>query len=198
MDLLLQFNIHDMFTAAIVLVAIIDILGSAPLIVSLRAKGFSVSAPKCTIISLCILLLFYFAGNAILKIFNVDITYFAVAGSLLLLFMALEMILDIEIFQNNGPTKEASLIPLVFPLVAGPGAIAAVLSLKSMYADINIIVALLINMAWVYLVIKVTEKIRGFVGDSGIYFMRRFFGMILLAIAVKIFSDNLTELLRNF
>lgn len=108
--------------------------------------------------------------------------------------MALEMILDVEIFKNNGPTKEATIVPLVFPLVAGPGAFTALLSLKSMYADINILIALLLNMAWVYVVILATSKVRKLLGDGGIYFIRRFFGMVLLAIAVKMFSDNFVKL----
>lgn len=189
-----QLNFHEILSAFIVLMAIIDIIGSSPIILSLRQRGMEVNAGKCTIISLVLLLLFYFGGNGILKIFNVDISSFAVAGSLLIFFMALEMILDVEIFKNNGPTKEATLVPLVFPLVAGPGAFTTLLSLKAMYADVNIITALLLNMLWVYVVIRLTDKVRTVLGDGAIYFIRRFFGVILLAIAVKMFSSNLSAL----
>lgn len=193
-QLLSQLNFHEILSAFIVLMAIIDIIGSSPIILSLRQRGMEVNAGKCTIISLVLLLLFYFGGNGILKIFNVDISSFAVAGSLLIFFMALEMILDVEIFKNNGPTKEATLVPLVFPLVAGPGAFTTLLSLKAMYADVNIITALLLNMLWVYVVIRLTDKVRTVLGDGAIYFIRRFFGVILLAIAVKMFSSNLSAL----
>lgn len=193
-DIFALINSHEIISAAIILVAIIDIIGSSPVILSLRAKGMKVSATKCTLISTTLLVAFYYGGNGILKVFNVDISSFAVAGAVLIFFMALEMILDVEIFKNNGPTKEATIVPLVFPLVAGPGAFTALLSLKSMYADINILIALLLNMAWVYVVILATSKVRKLLGDGGIYFIRRFFGMVLLAIAVKMFSDNFVKL----
>lgn len=193
-DLLSQVNLHEIISATIVLMAIIDIVGSSPIILSLRAKGLEVSAEKCTLISSFLLICFYFGGNGILKIFNVDISSFAVAGALLIFFMALEMILDVEIFRNNGPSKEATIVPLVFPLVAGPGAFTTLLSLKSMYADVNILLALIVNMVWVYIVVLATGQIRKFFGEGGIYFIRRFFGMILLAIAVKMFSENFVML----
>lgn len=192
-----KFDTHQMISAFIVLLAIIDIIGSSPVILSLRSKGMNVSATNCTFISTVLLLLFYFGGNGVLMIFNVDISSFAIAGSLLIFFMALEMILDIEIFKNNGPTKEATIIPLVFPLVAGPGAFTALLSLKAMYADINILIALLLNMLWVLIVIMLTDKIKRFLGDGGIYFIRRFFGMILLAIAMKMFTSNISNIISH-
>ncbi len=194
LELLNQINLHEIISATIVLMAIVDIVGSSPIILSLRAKGMEVNATKCTLISFVLLICFYYGGNGILKIFNVDISSFAVAGALLIFFMALEMILDIEIFKNNGPTKEATIVPLVFPLVAGPGAFTTLLSLKSMYADVNIISALTINMLWVYVVVLATGKVRKILGEGGIYFIRRFFGMILLAIAVKMFSENFIKL----
>ena len=168
MEFFSKFDTHQMISAFIVLLAIIDIIGSSPIILSLRSKGMKVSATNCTLISTILLLLFYFGGNGVLMIFNVDISSFAIAGSLLIFFMALEMILDIEIFKNNGPTQEATSIPLVFPLVAGPGAFTALLSLKAMYADINILIALLLNMLWVFVVIMLTDKIKRFLGDGGI------------------------------
>lgn len=192
-----KFDTHQMISAFIVLLAIIDIIGSSPIILSLRSKGMKVSATNCTLISTILLLLFYFGGNGVLMIFNVDISSFAIAGSLLIFFMALEMILDIEIFKNNGPTQEATIIPLVFPLVAGPGAFTALLSLKAMYADINILIALLLNMLWVFVVIMLTDKIKRFLGDGGIYFIRRFFGMILLAIAMKMFTSNISNIISH-
>ena len=197
MEFFSKFDTHQMISAFIVLLAIIDIIGSSPIILSLRSKGMKVSATNCTLISTILLLLFYFGGNGVLMIFNVDISSFAIAGSLLIFFMALEMILDIEIFKNNGPTQEATIIPLVFPLVAGPGAFTALLSLKAMYADINILIALLLNMLWVFVVIMLTDKIKRFLGDGGIYFIRRFFGMILLAISMKMFTSNISNIISH-
>ena len=197
MEFFSKFDTHQMISAFIVLLAIIDIIGSSPIILSLRSKGMKVSATNCTLISTILLLLFYFGGNGVLMIFNVDISSFAIAGSLLIFFMALEMILGIEIFKNNGPTQEATIIPLVFPLVAGPGAFTALLSLKAMYADINILIALLLNMLWVFVVIMLTDKIKRFLGDGGIYFIRRFFGMILLAIAMKMFTSNISNIISH-
>ena len=197
MEFFSKFDTHQMISAFIVLLAIIDIIGSSPIILSLRSKGMKVSATNCTLISTILLLLFYFGGNGVLMIFNVDISSFAIAGSLLIFFMALEMILDIEIFKNNGPTQEATIIPLVFPLVAGPGAFTALLSLKAMYADINILIALLLNMLWVFVVVMLTDKIQRLLGDGGIYFIRRFFGMILLAIAMKMFTSNISNIISH-
>ena len=130
-----------------------------------------------------------------MKLFGCNIQSFAVAGSILIFFMALEMILDIEIFKNNGPVKEATLVPLVFPLLAGAGTFTTLISLKSMYADINIMIALALNMAWVYIVIKATDFIQRLLGASGIYFIRKFFGIILMAISVKLFFDNVVLLI---
>lgn len=194
---LTSIDFHEIAGAFIVLLAIIDIIGSSPIVISLRSQGNIVSANKCTLLSTALLLIFYFGGNGILKIFNVDISSFAVAGALLIFFMALEMVLDVQIFKNQGPTKEATIVPLVFPLVAGPGAFTTLLSLKAMYSDVNILAALLLNMLWVWIVLKLTEQVRKILGDSGIYFIRRFFGVILLAIGVKMFSENLRILLTN-
>jgi multiple antibiotic resistance protein len=137
---------------------------------------------------------FYYAGSLMLKLFNVDINSFAVAGSIILFLMSLEMILDIEIFKDLGPIKEATLVPLVFPLIAGAGAFTTLLSLKAQYADINIIIALVLNMIWVYIVIRLTDKIQRILGKGGIYIVRKFFGIILLAIAVKLFTANFAYL----
>lgn len=187
-------NFTEILSAFIVLMAIIDIIGSIPIILDLESRGRPVSASKATLISLALMLAFYYGGNWILNIFNVPITAFAAAGAILIFFMAIEMICDVEIFKGNGPVKEATLVPIVFPLVAGPGVFTTLISLKSMYADINIIIALLINMVWVYVVIRLTSKVEKFLGTSGIYFIRKFFGVILLAIGVKLFSENISQL----
>lgn len=187
-------NFNQILSASIVLVAIIDMIGAIPIILALEERGRAVSAPKATLISLALMLGFFYGGNWILDIFSVDIASFAAAGAILIFFMALEMICDVEIFKSNGPIKEATLVPIVFPLVAGPGVFTTLISLKAMYADVNIILALLLNMVWVYVVISLTDKVRRFLGVAGIYFIRKFFGVILLAISVKLFSENISQL----
>lgn len=177
-----------------VLFAIIDILGSIPLILSLRQKGEKIHALQATLVALAILLLFLFAGDFILKIFNVDIQSFAVAGALVIFIFALEMLLDIEIFRNRGPEGSSSIVPLAFPLIAGPGSFTTLLSLRAEYDVENIIIGLVLNLVFVYFVLRSTTKIEKFFGEGGIYVMRKFFGIILLAISVKLFTGNLSSL----
>lgn len=188
---LLQFNFMQIASAFIVLFAIIDILGSIPIILSFRQRGEQVYPKRTSFIALGIMLLFLFSGEWILKFFNVDIESFAVAGSLVIFIMALEMILDIEIFKNKGPQGSSSIVPLAFPLVAGPGSFTALLSLRAEYFTINIVIALVLNLGFVFFVLKSTKKIEKIIGEGGIYIMRKFFGIILLAIAVKLFVTNI-------
>lgn len=194
------FNLQEMVSAFIVLFAVIDIIGSIPIILNLKGKGRDVNANKATLISFALLLGFFYAGDMLLKLFHVDIASFAVAGAFVIFLMSLEMILDIEIFKNQGPIKEATLVPLVFPLLAGAGAFTTLLSLRAEYASINIVIALVLNMAWVYIVLRMTGKIERFLGKGGIYVIRKFFGIILLAISVRLFTANialLIEALKN-
>ena len=186
-------NFTEILSAFLVLLGIIDIIGAVPIILQLREKGRHVSAIKATLISFALMIGFYYGGNWVLSIFNCDIHSFAAAGAILIFFMALEMILDVEIFKNTGPVKEATLVPLVFPLLAGAGVFTTLISLKSMYQDINILIGLTINMIWVYIVIRATGWVQKRIGASGIYFIRKFFGIILLAISVKLFADNISK-----
>nr|WP_320037943.1 MarC family protein [uncultured Bacteroides sp.] len=189
------FDIQDMISAFIVLFAVIDIIGSIPIIINLREKGREVNAVKATLYSGTLMVGFFYAGHLLLSLFRVDIESFAIAGALIIFFMALEMILDVEIFKNTGPIKEATLVPLVFPLLAGAGAFTTLLSLRAEYASVNIMIALVLNMIWVYIVLKLTGKVEKFLGKGGIYVIRKFFGIILLAIAVKLFTANITNLI---
>jgi len=191
-----NFDFQQLVSAFIVLFAVIDILGSVPIIINLKEQGRSVNAVKATLISFALMIAFFYAGDLILKLFNVDIESFAVAGALIIFLMALEMLLDVQIFKNNGPIKEATLIPLVFPLLAGAGSFTTLLSLRAEYADINIVLALILNMVWVYVVVRSTEWVQRVLGKGGIYITRKFFGIILLAIAVRLFMTNLTLLLN--
>ena len=184
-------------SAFIVLFAVIDVLGSTPIFLSLKNRGRAVNACQATLISTTLLIAFFFAGDAMLRLFSVDVESFAVAGSLVIFLMSLEMLLDVEIFKNNGPIKEATLIPVVFPLIAGPGSFTTLLSLRAEYAQVNILIGLLLNMAFVYVVLKATERVERVISKAAIYLLRKFFGIILLAISVRLFTANLSALLTN-
>ena len=192
------FNFQELISAVIVLFAVIDIIGAIPIILDLKQRGRNVNANKATGISFALLIGFFYAGDMLLKLFQVDIASFAIAGSFVLFLMALEMILDIEIFKNQGPIKEATLVPLVFPLLAGAGSFTTLLSLRAEYAPLNIVIALVLNMIWVYIVLKLTDKVEHMLGKGGIYLLRKFFGIILLAIAARLFTANITLLINQF
>ena len=192
-----NFNFQQILSAFIVLFAVIDIIGAIPIIIDLKDKGKDVNALKATLISFLLLLGFFYAGDILLRLFHVDIESFGVAGAFLIFLLSLEMILDIEIFKNQGPIKEATLVPLVFPLLAGAGSFTTLLSLRAEYASVNIIVALVLNMLWVYFVVRMTRKVEKVLGKGGIYLIRKFFGIILLAISVKLFMSNITLLMEQ-
>lgn len=192
-----NFDIQQTVSAFIVLFAVIDIIGSIPIIINLREKGREVNALKATLISFALLLGFFYVGDWMLSLFHVDIESFAVAGAVVIFLMSLEMILDVEIFKNQGPIKEATLVPLVFPLVAGAGAFTTLLSLRAEYASVNIIIALVLNMLWVYFVVRMTGWVDRLLGKGGVYIIRKFFGIILLAISVKLFMANISMLMKH-
>ena len=154
---------------------------------------------KILALTLTLLLLvgFFYVGDVMLKLFHVDIASFAVAGSLVIFIMAIEMLLDVEIFKFKGPTSEATIVPLVFPLIAGAGSFTTLLSLRAEYADVNILLALLANMGFVFFVLTMTDKVQNWIGKGGVYVVRKFFGVILIAVAVRLFTDNIAELILN-
>lgn len=192
------FNFQELASAFIVLFAVIDIIGSIPIILDLKQKGRRVDAIKATLISFSLMFGFFYAGDMVLKLFQVDIASFAVAGAFVIFLLALEMILDVEIFKNQGPIKEATLVPLVFPLLAGAGSFTTLLSLRAEYAPLNIIIALVLNMIWVYVVLTLTDKVERLLGKGGIYMIRKFFGIILLAISARLFMANISILINQF
>lgn len=191
-------NFQEFLSAFIILFAVIDIIGSIPIILDLKQKGRPVNAIKATVIAFALLVGFFYAGDMMLKLFQVDIASFAVAGAFVLFMMSLEMILDVEIFKNNGPIKEATLVPLVFPLLAGAGAFTTLLSLRAEYHPVNIILALIANMVFVFIVLKITDRVERLLGKGGIYVIRKFFGIILLAISARLFTANITSLIEQF
>ena len=187
-------NFTQILSSALVLLSIIDIVGSVPIILQLRSQGREVNALKATLYSTVLMVGFYYGGYWLLALFNCNIQSFAAAGGFLMFLMALEMILDVEIFKNNTPTSGATLVPMVFPLIAGAGVLTTLISLKAMYDDVNILIGLALNMIWVFVVIKATDKVKKLLGDGGIFFLRRFFGIILLAMSVKMMTENLAKL----
>ena len=184
------FNFNEFISSAIILFAIIDVIGNLPLIILLREKFKVIESEKASIISLLIMIIFLYLGEAILRLLGVDINSFAVAGSIIILFLATEMILGIRLYKDDNP-KTASVVPIAFPLIAGPGTLTTLISIKSEYDNINIILAIILNMILVYLVLKSSEKIQKYLGIQGINILRKVFGIILLAIGVKLFTTNI-------
>lgn len=195
----MDFNLFEIFTAFMVLFAIIDITGSIPIIIDLKNKGNKIEAGKATLVAYVITLLFLFLGESLLGIFGVDISSFAIAGSFILFFMALEMVLGIELFKNDtSGGNVASIVPIAFPLIAGAGSITSLISLKAEYATFNIAIALTLNMIVVFAVLKMTRVIEKVLGQGGIMVLRKVFGIILLAISIKLFVTNLAISIQNF
>lgn len=187
------FNWREIFTVSMVLFAVIDIVGSIPIIVGLRNKIGHIQSEKASIVAAVIMIAFLFVGEEILKLIGIDASSFAVAGSFVLFFLALEMILGIHLYKDDNPST-ASIVPIAFPLIAGAGTMTTILSLRAEYEKINIIIAILINVIVVYAVLKSSSKIEKILGVNGLGVIRKVFGVILLAIAVKLFAANVKQL----
>jgi multiple antibiotic resistance protein len=195
-SLLMNFNVKEIFTAFMVLFAVIDIVGNIPIIIDLRKKAGHIQSEKASVIAGVILIVFLFVGKSILKLVGIDVHSFAVAGAFILFFIALEMILGITLYkQDEGAKLNATVFPLAFPLIAGPGSLTTLLSLRSEFYTENIILAVVINVILIYVVLKTSAKIERFIGQNGINITRKVFGVILLAIAVKLFTSNIKFLL---
>jgi multiple antibiotic resistance protein len=188
----LGINWKDVFTIGMILFAVIDIVGSIPIIVDLRSKMGHIQSEKATIVAAVIMIAFLFVGEEILKLIGIDANSFAVAGSFVLFFLALEMILGIRLYKEDNPST-ASIVPIAFPLIAGAGTMTTILSLRAAYDKINIIIAILLNVVVVYAVLKSSGKIERFLGNNGLGVIRKIFGVILLAIAVKLFAANVKD-----
>jgi multiple antibiotic resistance protein len=182
-------NYNQILSVSMILFAIIDILGSIPIVISLRNKVGHIQSEKASIVALVLMILFLFIGEEMLKIIGLDISSFAIAGSVVIFIIAMEMILGINLFKEEAP-ESASIVPLAFPLIAGSGTLTTLLSLKSEYATQNIIVGIILNMIFVYIVLKNTIYLEKILGKTGLNIMRKAFGIILLAIAIKLFRNN--------
>lgn len=191
------FDLKEILSAFVVLFAIIDITGSIPIIIDLKQRKGEIKAGRVSIVSFLTLSVFLFVGEGMLNLFGVNVSSFAVAGSIVIFVLAAEMIFDVRIFKDESPAEASYIVPLVFPLIAGAGAFTTLLSLRAEYEIVNIIIAVALNMFFVFFVLKSTDKIERILGKGSIYILRKFFGIILLAIAVKLFTSNLDPLLNQ-
>ncbi len=183
------FNYNQILSVTMILFAIIDILGSIPIVISLRNKAGHIQSEKASITALLLMILFLFVGEEMLRIIGLDVSSFAIAGSVVIFIIAMEMILGINLFKEEVPAS-VSIVPLAFPLIAGSGTLTTLLSLKSEYATQNIIVGIILNMMFVYIVLKNTVWLEKMLGKTGLNILRKAFGIILLAIAIKLFRNN--------
>lgn len=183
----LKFDFIEILKVTMVLFAVIDIIGSIPIIIGLKQKTGSINAPKASLVSFYIMIAFLFVGNSILEIIGITINDFAIAGAILLFIVAMEMILGIQISKDTMPNT-ASVVPLAFPLIAGTGTLTTLLSIRAEYNIVSIIVAIIINVIIVYIVLKNLQRLENFLGSGGIAIIKKVFGIILLAMAIKLFK----------
>lgn len=191
----MEFNLKDILTIFMVLFAVIDIIGNIPIIIDLRQKAGQIQSEKASLIAGFILIIFLFIGEQLLSIIGIDVHSFAVAGSLIIFFIALEMILGIKIYKDDKNPLNATVFPLAFPLIAGPGSLTTLLSLKAEFSNTNIIIAIIINILFIYIILKGSNRIEKMIGENGIGIIRKIFGVILLAISIKLFTTNIKLLL---
>lgn len=185
----MEFNISQIISTSMVLFAIIDILGSIPIIIELRRKAGHIESEKASMVAMVLMITFLFAGEGLLKVIGIDVASFAIAGSIVIFFIAMEMVLGLTLFKEEAYST-VSIVPLAFPLIAGAGTMTTLLSLKTEYANQNIVVGIILNMLFVYIVLKNTKRLEIMFGKTGLNILRKAFGIILLAIAIKLFRNN--------
>jgi len=185
----MEFNFVDILTVFMVLFAVIDITGSIPIILEIKKKTGSVNPFLTSVVALVLMLLFLFIGEPLLNLFGVDVSSFAIAGSFVLFILGIELILGIQLFKYDSSAK-TTIVPVAFPLIAGAGSMTTLISLKSEYHIVEILIALVLNMIFVYLVLRSTRFFEKILGEVGIQILKKFFGIILLAIAIRLFLSN--------
>ncbi|MCZ4245683.1 MarC family protein [Pedobacter punctiformis] len=185
----MKFNFSQILSTTMVLFAIIDILGAIPVVIELRRKAGHIESEKAALVATGLMILFLFVGESLLKVIGLDVESFAIAGSFVIFFIAMEMVLGLTIFKEEAP-ETVSIVPLAFPLIAGAGTMTTLLSLKTEYDTQNILIGILLNMLFVYFVLKNTNRLEKLFGKSGLNVLRKAFGVILLAIAIKLFRNN--------
>jgi multiple antibiotic resistance protein len=190
-----SYDTKQFLSAFFVLFAIIDIVGTIPIVINLHKSGHSVSASRAAIISLCLFIGFMYMGYNFLNLFGLNVESFAVAGSIIVFIVAMEMILDVHIFnQNNEAQGDATFTPVVFPLIAGAGSFTTLLSIRSQYSDFNIVLAIIANVFAIYVALKFVNKLEKWLSPGVVCMFQKAFGIILLSIAVKLFTSNLSIL----
>jgi multiple antibiotic resistance protein len=186
-----MFNFKEIISVSLILFSVIDILGSVPIILDLRKKFGHVQSEKATIVSGFIMIIFLFVGESILKLFGIDISSFAIAGAIVMFLLGMEMILGLQLFRNDPEeTTSASIVPLAFPLIAGAGTMTTLISLKVEFSTVNILVGIVVNLLFVYLVLKTCGWLERKIGQAGFNILRKVFGIVLLSIAIKIFKNH--------
>jgi len=193
----LGISITQILSAFVVLFVLIDVSGSIPIFLSFKGEGRDVNPLQAAVYSFIIMTAFLFVGKWVLNMFNVDVSSFAVAGALVIFIISIEMIFGVEIFKNDAPGGSKTLVPIVFPLIAGPGTFTVLLSMRAEYDVSNIIIALFLNMIIVFLVLRYLNVVEKLLGIGGVYVLRKFFGVIVMAIAVKLFTSNINSLIAS-
>ena len=188
-----MFSLKEIVTCTMVLFAVIDIVGSIPIVIGLRQKVGHIQSEKASLVAGLIMIGFLFLGEQILSLIGIDVNSFAVAGALIIFFLALEMILGIQLYKDES-SETASIVPIAFPIIAGAGTLTSILSLRAEYDLSNLIVAIIVNIMIVYIVLKSSKRIERVLGPSGIGVIRKIFGVVLMAIAVKLFAGNVQQL----
>jgi multiple antibiotic resistance protein len=186
----MQINFSELFTVTFTLFAVIDIVGSVPILISLKQKMGGINEFRATVISGGLMVVFLFVGEAFLHLLGLDVRSFAVGGSIVIFILGLEMVLGLEFFKSEKDIKAATVVPIAFPLIAGSGTLTTIMSLKANYGETSLLIAILINLVIIYVVLKSLGVIARLLGPAGLLAVRKFFGVILLAIAVKIFATN--------
>lgn len=186
----MNFSLTQIINATLILFSVIDITGSIPLILDLQKKAGRIDSGKATFVAGGIMIVFLFLGESLLKLMGVDLPSFAIAGSIILFFLALEMILGVRLYKDVEPDS-ASIVPIAFPLIAGTGTLTTLLSIRAEYATENIIIGIMVNLVLIYLVLRNTSRIGSILGKNGLNILRKIFGIILLAIAIKLFKTNI-------
>ena len=183
-------NFKELISVTLVLFSVIDILGSIPILIGLKKKGIKIEAAKASVASLLIMTLFLYGGEALLHLFGIDVESFAVAGAIILFLMGMEMVLGVHIFHDQPDTKSGTIVPVAFPLIAGAGTMTTIIALKADFQSINIQLGIVLNIIFVFLVLRSSNWISDKLGEGGANVLRKVFGIILLAIAIKLFRDN--------
>jgi multiple antibiotic resistance protein len=198
---IMNWNIQELLTLTFTLFAVVDIIGSVPMLISLKEKMGGINSGKATLISGALMILFFFAGKPFLNLLGVDVKSFAVAGSIVIFILGLEMVLGLEFFKPEKDAKSGTVVPIAFPLIAGSGTLTTIMSLKATYErtdknEMLILIAIVLNLIIVYFVLRSLNLIEKALGKAGLIAVRKFFGVVLLAIAVKVFATNASGLIK--